>query len=354
MNSKDTTIHIGTGSIVKVILILLLFFILFILRDLLLVILTAVVFASAVEPITKWFVEFRIPRLIAVIGIYLALALILTATFYFLFIPLLNESSSIVVSLSQYLNAFDSQQLINDSVFVQSNPSVKEFSSSLSLGEVAKQINIMISSVSGGIFSTINTVFGGLLSFVLILVLSFYLAVQENGIPTFLTMVTPVQHQSYVISLWRRAEKKIGLWMQGQMVLVVLVAVLVYLGLTLLGIEHALFLAITAGLLEIIPLFGPVISALPAIMLAFSQDGTSLALVVTGLYIIIQQFENHLIYPLVVKKVVGVSPIIVILALIAGGKIAGFLGILLSVPLAAVMLEFLNDLQRNGQAKKEA
>ncbi|MEK9201697.1 MAG: AI-2E family transporter [Patescibacteria group bacterium] len=354
MPSHGIAINISASTVVKTVLVLILFYVLYILRDLFLVILTAVVFASAVEPMTRWFMDYRVPRLIAVIGIYLGLALLLTATFYFLFIPVLNEASSILVFLSQYVNTFDNQTLSSNNFFLGSNSAVKEFSGNFSLQEIARQINLMVSNASGSIFNTISMVFGGLLSFILIIVLSFYLAVQQDGIVSFLTAVTPAKHHNYVINLWRRAEKKIGLWMQGQLVLVVLVAVLVYLGLTLIGIEHALFLAIMAGLLEIIPLFGPVISALPAIILAFSQDGISLALIVAGLYIIIQQFENHLIYPLVVKKVVGVSPIIVILALIAGGKLAGFLGILLSVPLAAVMLEFLNDLQRNGQAKKEA
>lgn len=347
MNPKEVTIRIDAGSVVKAIAIIALFYILFILRDLLLVILTAVVFASAVEPITKWFVEYRFPRLLAVIFIYLGLAVGLTLTFYLLFVPVLNEASNALSSLSQYISTVDTDASVVSNSFFDANPAVRQFSGSFSLKEIAQQINLMVSNVSGGIFNTISIVFGGLLSFLLILVLSFYLAVQENGIPVFLNMVTPARHRSYVISLWHRAEKKIGLWMQGQLVLVALVAVLIYLGLTLLGVEHALLLAILGGMLEIIPLFGPVISSIPAILSGFSQDGWSLALVVMGLYIIIQQFENQLIYPLVVKKVVGVPSIVVILALIIGGKLGGFLGILLSVPLAAILLEFLNDLQRD-------
>ncbi|MDP2705250.1 MAG: AI-2E family transporter [Patescibacteria group bacterium] len=347
MNSKDVTVHVDAGSVVKAIAILALAYVLFILRDLLLVILTAVVFASAVEPITKWFVGYRFPRLLAVILIYLGLAVSLTLTFYLLFVPVLNEASNALSSLSQYISTVNTDAPVVSSSFLDANPAIRQFSGSFSLKEIAQQINLVVSNVSGGIFNTISLVFGGLLSFLLILVLSFYLAVQEDGIPVFLNMVTPARHRSYVISLWRRAEKKIGLWMQGQLVLVVLVAVLIYLGLTLLGVEHALLLAILGGILEIIPLFGPVISSIPAILTAFSQDGWSLALIVMGLYIIIQQFENQLIYPLVVKKVVGVPSIVVILALIIGAKLGGFLGILLSVPLAAILLEFLNDLQRD-------
>jgi len=115
----------------------------------------------------------------------------------------------------------------------------------------------------------------------------------------------------------------------------------------ILGVENALVLSVLAGLLEIIPYFGPILSAIPAILFGFADGGITMALLVLGLFVIIQQFENHLIYPLVVKKVVGVSPIIVILALIVGAKLAGFLGILLSVPVTSVVMEFIDDVQRD-------
>jgi predicted PurR-regulated permease PerM len=195
-------------------------------------------------------------------------------------------------------------------------------------------------------------VFGGLFSFILIVVLSFYLSVQENGITHFLRMITPRAHEEYVIDLWTRSQEKIGRWMQGQLILVVIIGVITYLGLLLIGVEHAMLLAFLAGIAELIPLFGPVIAAIPAVIIAFSGGGTTLALVVLAFYLIVQQFENHLIYPLVVRKVVGLSPIIIILALVAGGQLAGFLGVLLSVPLAAILMEFLNDYERSGKGKR--
>ena len=189
-----------------------------------------------------------------------------------------------------------------------------------------------------------SKVFGGALSFILVIVISFYLAVQEKGIHNFLKVVTPFKHEKYIIDLWDRSQKKIGRWMQGQIILALIVGILVFLGLTILGIENALLLSVLAASFEIIPLIGPVLSSIPAIAIAFLDGGITLSLMVIGLYIIIQQFENHLIYPLVVKKVVGVPALVVIIALIIGAKLAGILGILLSVPLAAVVMEYASDL----------
>ena len=141
--------------------------------------------------------------------------------------------------------------------------------------------------------------------------------------------------------------------MQGQLLLMVLVGVLVFLGLSILGVRHALVFAILAGLLELIPLFGPMLSSIPALMVGFLDGGVTMVFFIAGLYLIIQQFENHLIYPLVVNKVVGVPAMVVILSLVIGAELAGILGILLSVPIAAVLMELINDWKRTTKVSVE-
>jgi predicted PurR-regulated permease PerM len=134
--------------------------------------------------------------------------------------------------------------------------------------------------------------------------------------------------------------------MQGQLLLSLIITILLFLGLSLLGVEYALLLAIFAGLMELIPVFGSFVAAVPGIIVALVSGDLTLAVMVAGLYLVVNQFQAHLIYPLVVKKIVGVAPILVIIALIAGGQLAGFLGVLLSVPIAAVIQEFVNDVQK--------
>ena len=133
--------------------------------------------------------------------------------------------------------------------------------------------------------------------------------------------------------------------MQGQLLLAVIVGVLVFLGLTILGVKHALLLAVVAAMFEIIPVFGPILAAVPAVALSFLDGGLTLGLLVIALYVIVQQFESHLIHPLVVTRVVGVPPLLVILSIIVGAQLAGFLGILLSVPIAATIQELVKDVK---------
>ena len=202
-----------------------------------------------------------------------------------------------------------------------------------------------------GLFQTASRIFGGFLSFVLVVVLSFYLSVKEEGVDDFLSIITPVRHHDYIMDLWHRSQRKIVLWLQGQIILGIVVGLLVYLVLSILGIPHALVLALFAAIFEIIPIFGPIISSIPAILVAFTDVGIGTGFLLMGLYLLIYQFESQLFYPLVVKKIVGISPIIVILALVIGAKLAGLLGALLAVPLSAALMEYIKDLEKQKKTE---
>ncbi|NLE07279.1 MAG: AI-2E family transporter [Parcubacteria group bacterium] len=351
--SSEKMIQISTGTIIKALLVILIFGAIYYLRDIALVVVLSIVIASAVEPGTQWFLRRKVPRVLAVLLIYSIVILILVGAFYFLFLPILNQSSSLLSSLPGYLGELQVWNPLQNSSFFSSNPTIQGFSETFSLSQIVEQINSAISSYSEGFFSTASTIFGGILSFILVIVLSFYLSVEPEGISGFLRIITPAKNEEYVLSLWKRSQRKIGLWMQGQIVLVVIVSMLVFLGLTLLRVENALILAMLAGAFEIIPIFGPILAAIPAVILALVSDGMTSAILVIGLYIIIQQFENQLIYPLVVRKIVGVPPLVSILALIIGAKLAGFVGVLISVPLAAMLMEFLNDIEKDKIAEVE-
>ncbi len=214
------------------------------------------------------------------------------------------------------------------------------------IGDLVRGVQNLLSNTSDGFIKILSTIFGGLLSFLLIVILSFYFVVQEDGVEKFLQLITPTKHESYIVGLWKRAQTKIARWIQGQLLLGVLVGVLVYLGLIILGVKNALLIAVVTGILELIPVFGPIMASIPAILTGFMGGGVTSALLVAGLYIVVQQFESNLIYPLVVKKITGVSPILVILTLIIGIKVAGFLGVILAVPFVSALMEFVEDVQK--------
>ncbi len=363
----NTRIEITTGTIVKAILLVITAIVLFTLKDLVLVVLTAVVIASSVEPFIQWFMKRRIYRVFSAIIVYAIIGAILTGSFY-TFVPrLLQDSSEFLSMVPQYLESSSLWNPLDEATTEKSGVVATTMAQGITESRMAftdtgasidsvrgavQSINEAINSVSAGFVHSASSVFGGVLSFILIAVLSFYLAMQEDGVEKFLRIVIPDKNEGYVIDLWKRTQTKIGLWMQGQIVLALLVGILVYLGLTVLGIKNALLFAALAAFMETIPLFGPIIAAIPAVAVAYTAGGATSGFIVAGLYLIIHQFENHLIYPLVVKKIVGVPPILVILSLLVGFKLAGFLGIILSVPVSAMLVEFIDDLQKDKKVAK--
>lgn len=343
---------ITAGSVVKILFVLLGAYFIYLIRDLILVIITSVVIASSIEPGARFLIKRRVPRVIAVILVYLFVIVILIAGFY-LFLPtLINDVQGLISSLPDYIDAFSSEEVVLIPGFTNF---INTFANSAPASNLFSQISSTISGATLGLFSTASTIFGGILSFVLIIVISFYLAVQEGGVASFLRIVTPIDKEKYVLDLWRRSQEKIALWMQGQLVLGAIVGILTYLGLSILGVPNALFLAMIAAVFELIPIFGPILSAVPATAFALIEGGPTLGLLTIGLYLIIQQFESQLIHPLVVRKIVGIPALVAILSLIIGVKIAGFLGILIAVPVAAAFMEFINDVEkRKLKESKEA
>jgi predicted PurR-regulated permease PerM len=343
---KNITVTISAKTIFQSLLILILFVGLFYVRDIVLVVITAVVIASAIEPGTRFLVKRRIPRVIAAIILYFALFIVLAGVFYILVPPVLVETSGLFGNIPQYIKITELWAPLQEAAPLFHIPNA------IPVESIVANISSVISDLSGGLFETASAFLGGVLNFVLIIVISFYLSVREDGVAHFLEIVTPAKDEKYIIDLWRRTQKKIGLWMQGQLLLMLIVGILVYIALLILQIPHALLLAVFAALMELIPIFGVVISIIPAFLLGVLNGGLSIGILVIAVYLVIQQFEAHLIYPMVVKKIVGISPLLVILALVIGAKLAGLIGIILSVPLSVALVEYLDDVGKRKNAAR--
>jgi predicted PurR-regulated permease PerM len=352
MTDRQMTITITSGTLLRAILFLVGAWALFYLRETALIVFTAIVIASAIEPGVVALMRRKFPRVFAVLVIYLVFFAAFFTVFYFVLPSILEDAAGFLSALPDYIAAFGSSGAFDSYSQILGLPSPSELTASDIMSAVRTGLD------PGGAFSNalsaVSTIFGGVVSFILIVVFSFYFAMAETGVEDFLRIVTPKPQQHYVLGLWRRAQQKIGLWMQGQLLLAVLMGVIVYILLIIFHIPHALVLGLVAALFEIIPVFGPTLAAVPAVAVAFATGGISLGFVVVAIYVIAQQFENHLIYPLVVTRVVGVPPLLVILALICGAKLAGFLGIILSVPIAATIQELARDIESGRFMREEA
>lgn len=341
------TVDISSKSIIRVILFGFLIIALYYLRSLILVILTAIVIASFVESGVRFFGKRRMGRTLSVILIYLMSLLVLAGVFY-LFIPVVvSQIDELAKLIAKYLPQV--QQIQNTSGVIGAN--IGE--SATTLENIVTSFKAITQGNSGGLFQTLTVLFGGIANVVLIGVISFYLSVEEHGIEKFLRIITPVKQEEYVLSLWERTRKKISRWIQGQMFLGLIIGILAFIGLSLLNIQYALIIALVAALFELIP-FGMILATVPAVALGFAEGGTSVGLMTLGFFIVLQQIENYILVPLIVRRATGVPPLIVILSLLIGLKLAGFWGIILAMPVAVFLLELFTDLEQKKIFEKES
>ena len=335
-----TMVEISTVTLIKFLLLCFAGYLLFLLKDIVLIIITAIVIASAIEPVNAWFERHHIDRIYSVVIVYLTSAILLFGAIYFFIPTVISQFSDVAAQFPSYISTIDATADADADGILANFRDLAPLDNLL--GGVQSTAQTIIAS-PGGLFSAI---FGGLLSFTFIVVISFYLAVQKDGVANFLRIITPRSYESYVINLWSRTRRKIAAWLQGQLILSLIVGTFSFIGLWIIGVPNALLLAVLAGVFELIPLFGPILAAIPAILIGFIAGGIEMGFLVAALYFVIQQLENHVFHPVVVRKVVGVPAIVVIISLLIGGQLAGFLGLLLAVPIAAGLMEFINDLEK--------
>ncbi|MFA5937043.1 MAG: AI-2E family transporter [Candidatus Paceibacterota bacterium] len=340
-----TSISISTGTMIRFFLVALGFYLFWFLRDLLLVILTSIVLASFVESAIPHFKKIKINRVAGVVIVYV-IAIICLALLFYLFAPLLITE---VYNLSNFLSSYiPDSSIINyfsNDAFAGATQIVNNLSHSLSLTTLLSTSKAFIANLSGGFFQVLSVAFGSIFNVFMIVLISFYLSIQEKGIENFLRIILPLEYEEYAVDLWGRSQKKIALWMKGQMLLGILIAILTYLMLSLLGIKYALLLALIAGIMELVP-YGILVALIPAISFSFLSGGASSALMVAGSYIILHQFEVFLFSPLIIKSVVGLSPLVVILAALIGFELGGLWGLILAIPVAVFVMELMSDLEK--------
>jgi len=348
---RNQELTITVGTIIKIALVVVGCYLVYFFNELILVVLTAVVIASAVEPAILKLEKYKIPRVFGVLAVFSAVVGFLTLIAINMIPLLAQEGAQFVNEFPRYLQ--DTNLWIADQAG-ESNAVTDFFGydGSVSLEKLFSDASETLGFAASGIGNLIGALFGSIINLMLIFVLAFYFASQEYGIDNFLKIVVPPKHSRYAINLWRRSQRKIGLWMQGQLLIMAMTGTFVYLGLALIGIqypgilEYALILALIAAIAELVPVVGAFISAIPAVAIAFITGGGTAALIVGIFYLVYQQFQGNLIYPLVVNKVVGVPPLLVIIGLIVGAQLFGILGAILSVPFAAAFMEFVKDVEK--------
>lgn len=216
--------------------------------------------------------------------------------------------------------------------------------------DLASQMSGLVSRFFG-VFSQALVVFqyalglfSGLLDVLMILLLALYITTDGPMIGRYLRAFLPPDRHSQASRVTSRIFVRLGGWVSGQILLCVIIGVVSWVGLTLIGVPYAVVLALVAGIMEAVPNVGPIIAAVPAVIVAALYSPFK-ALLVIGLYLLIQQLENYVIVPRVMSKAVELHPLAVLLALMIGGELMGVLGAVLSVPVAAAISVIVDEIR---------
>lgn len=293
---------------------------LFLIKDVIILLFIAVIFMSALSPLVNRLERLKIPKSLAIAFVYVVIVAAASLLISFVVTPLAEQTTNLLTNFPKYLTTIIPETGIIDRTVLQ-----QEF------GNFSKNAI----EVSFAIFSNI-------LAFISIGVLTFYMLLERDKLDKLLAQLF-MSKEERIQKTTKRIEEKLGSWMRGQIVLTLIIGTASYIGLSLLGVPYALPLAIFAGILEIIPVIGPIISAIPAVMIAYLIS-PFMALMTGLLYLVIQQLENHLIVPQVMKKAVGLNPLAVIIAVAIGGRLLGISGALLAVPITVVAQIIMEDL----------
>lgn len=311
-------IDISHKTVIFITIFLLFLWIIAQILDILLLFFVAFIFMSALSPTVDRLVKLKIPRVVAVILILVLIISLLIGALALGLTPLISQTSSLFQRLSETIGSLLRIYQIDTSVIQQE-----------------------LSTLSGQAVDITVNIFKNIVSLASVLVVTVYMLLDSEKIEDYGTSFFG-KRKTKAKKVLIMIEDKLGAWLRGQFILSIVIGVVVFAGLTLLGVDYALPLAIIAGLLEVVPVLGPIISAIPAVLLALTVSPV-FALLVAGFYFAVQQLEGHLIVPQLMKRAVGLNPLLVILSISVGGRLLGIGGALLAVPIAVVIQLVLHE-----------
>lgn len=302
--------------------------ILFLARDVILALLLAIVISSGLEVVVDFLERHGIPRVLGVVMVFLAAAAVIGVLVYFVIPTIITETGSIFTATNQ---ATVIGRLLGP---LRDTAAGVQFSSALS--QAANEFFAQNSSP----LEFFSHILGGALLAITVLVSSFYLSLTKNGVERFIKAVFPAAHEHKALYIYERSRRKIGFWFRTQIMLTLIMWLLVWGALFLLGVEHSFVIGVVAGILELMPFVGPIISGAIAVLIAVAASA-KLGFYTLVVFLVLQQFEAHFLVPIATKRSVDLHPVIVIVSLLIGIEIGGVMGALVAVPVAAVVQEVL-------------
>jgi predicted PurR-regulated permease PerM len=324
MADRPERIEISHRTIIFTVFFLLGLWFLFQIRQIILALFISIILMSALNPIVSRMERFKLPRWLSILSLYLLIL------------------GGVGLMIAIVIPAVISQTELFVSKIVPLVKNIGLTGLDIDQSLITSQIS-QLGSVPANLLKVIVGVLSNIVGIFAILVITFYLLLERKNLNKYLLVLFGEGEEKKAENFVDNIEKRLGSWVRGEFILMVTIGIMTYVGLRILGIDVALPLAILAGLMEIVPNIGPIISAIPAVLASLAISPL-MTVAVLALYFLIHQSENGLVTPKVMQKTIGVNPLVTILSLAIGAKIGGIAGAVLAVPVVLVIQVIASEL----------
>lgn len=319
-------IEISHRTVVFTVLFLISLWFLYFIKDIIFTLFISLLLMTILNPFVRRLTKWRIPRGLSIFLVYMVIVGVVAGAVAVIAPPLVEQTTNFVDSVPVFLKNPNISRFINNQTF--------------------EQLFTQLGSVPGQVLKVGVSVFSNILAVISVLILTFYMLLYREKLDDQLGAFFGDEGKAKVGRVLDNIEKSLGGWARGQFLLMVIIGIVIYLGLTILGIPYALPLGVLAGLLEIVPTIGPIVATIPAIIIGLTISPV-LGLAVAALVFLVNQTENYFLVPKIMEKSVGVNPIVTLSSLAIGFKLMGVVGAIISVPvvltLQIVVKEYLHN-----------
>lgn len=331
--SNETKLDISWETIGKILLAICVFYFIYLGRSIALWFFFGLAISILLEPAINFLRRIWVPKMLAIIMIYFSIFGLLGLLIYL-------TAPVFIVELKQFSSYLPDY-------FEQISPILEKLGIDFSQGfsELTGALITGLESGSRGIFNAVMAFFGGLSSTIIILTIAFFLSLEDRGPERFLALISPSKYQDKIVAFFEKAQIKVAGWFGARIIACLFVGAASFIVFYIFGVKYSFLMALFAGVLNFVPYIGPLITAIMLLVFVFASLGSW----VIALYVLlavwaIQIVENNLLTPFLMKKMINIPPVLVLISLLFGAKVFGFLGTIFIVPVFGIIYEFVKEI----------
>jgi predicted PurR-regulated permease PerM len=337
--NQSRVLDLSWGTIFKIVIAFCVFYLLYILRDILIWVIFGLIISVLFNPAIDFMQKKRIPRSVATILIYIAVYGLIGFSIYSIAPIFVNE----IQQFSQFLpDYFDKISMPLKGLGIEAFENIDSFS------QVFQE---NLTKASSNIFSAVGSVFGGIFSTITIFTIALFLSLESRGLDRMIGLIAPKKYEAFVMDLWAKTQTQVSGWFGARILCCLFVGLTTFLTCYVLNIKYAVSFSLFAGILNMVPIIGPVVSAAIVIILVAATSWTKALFFLTA-FVIIQQIEGNILSPVLTRKFIGLPPVLVLVSVMAGSQLWGFMGALLAIPISGIIFEFLKDFLKKKKEEK--